>query len=124
MNKDIKLYLTALSKAVKRARKAQHLKQIDLADIANLETMSIKRAENPNLVDDLKLSTFIFIIRALNLDSNIVVYPELKEMQPTKSELLNFITTNCSEADCKFIFPAFKELVKMAHSTNLSDIRD
>lgn len=124
MNKDIKVFLTELSKAVKKARKAQHLKQTDLAESANLDTMSVKRAENPRLAADLKLSTFIFIIRALNLDPNIVVYPELKETQPTKSQLLNYISTNCSEADCKFIFPAFKELVKMAHSTNLSDIRD
>lgn len=60
MNKDIKVFLEVLAKAVKKARKAIHINQLKLAEMSNLELSSIKRAENPKIVDNLKLSTFIF----------------------------------------------------------------
>ena len=124
MNKDIKVFLEVLAKAVKKARKAIHINQLKLAEMSNLELSSIKRAENPRIADDLKLSTFIFVVRTLNLDANSIVYPERIDNSPTKEAMLNLLATKCSEDDCKFIESAFRDLVNMAHSRNTAEIKE
>ncbi len=124
MNKDIKVFLEVLAKAVKKARKRLRINQIKLAEISNLEISSIRRSENPKIADDLKLSTFIFVVRALNLDANSIVYPERIDNAPTKEALLNLLATTCSEDDCKFIESAFRDLVDMAHSRNATEIKE
>ncbi len=125
MDKDITKFLTALADTVKTARKARKMTQAQLAEKSGLDPMSVKRAENPKIAGTgLRLSTFILLMRALHLNPNSVVYPELKENSPTKEELLGILTADCSEEDCKFIRSAFLSLVKMAHSRNTTNIEE
>ncbi len=111
------------SKAVKKYRKAQGLTQEELSELSGVDLPTLKRIEGEAELSNPELFTIGPLISALKINPYEVFFPEKPAKNPDLYRLLNYLFTNCSNSDAKFIEASVKTLVDMAHSVNMKDIQ-
>ena len=111
------------SKAVIKYRKLLGLTQDDTAELSGVDLPTLKRIEGEAELSNPELFTIGPLISTLKINPYEVFFPEKPARNPDLYRLLNYIFTNCSNADAKLIEPSVKTLVEMAHSRNMKDVQ-
>ena len=107
--------LYALGRVVKENRLKQGLTQDEVAELAEIDSQTVRHIEN--FKTDPKLSVVSPLIRALHIDPQGVYYPELEQAQGALSEL-ECLLADRSEDQIRALFPVIRA------SLDLLDAKD
>ena len=106
-------YIQPLGDCIKEARTNLGLTQVQLAELIDRETRTIVNIENYR--GNPKMEVLYPLIRALNIDSNKIFYPEHTECNDNVSEL-EILISKCSIEDKEALLPICKAALKAIHS--------
>ena len=109
MDVETKKFTKALSDELKRARGDLGLTQEDVAEQVGIDPASIIKMENSQRNANPRLSTLYPVIRALNINPQIIFYPELYTDNP-HILLLQQIISDCSDEEADTLIPIVREL--------------
>ena len=108
-----------LGEIVKATRIEKGMTQKQLADILNIDERTIMNIEkyrsNPTL------EVLYPLIRALNIDSQEIFYPELS-IEKGYLEQVKQIITRCSEKEIAVLAPVMESVLKVLRSENATEI--
>ena len=94
--------LYSLGTVVKAARLKQRLIQDKVAELAGIDSQTVRHIEN--FQTDPQMSVVFPLIRALHIDPRDVYYPELRGTQEARTEL-DMLLADCSEEQIRAILP-------------------
>lgn len=103
-------YARSLGDAVKRARGRQGLSQREVADAANIDPQTVLKIENYK--GNPKLEVLYPLVRALNIDSREIFYPEI-ERESSAMDQLRLMIECCSEHEAEMIVPIIQATIKV-----------
>ena len=103
-----------LGNAVKRARGKLNLTQNQVANAANIDVRTVLNIENYK--GNPKLEVLYPLVRALNLDTQEVFYPELANSSPALTNL-HHLLTDCSEEEAEALIPIITSVLEVLRNT-------
>ena len=106
-------YSRSLGDAVKRARGRQGFSQREVAEAANIDTQTVLKIENYK--GNPKLEVLYALVRALNMDSREIFYPEIEHESPAMDQLRLMIEC-CSEQEAEMIIPILQAVIKVVRA--------
>ena len=108
-------YTKPLGDAIRSARTELGLTQTQVADRANIDPRTVLNIEhykgNP------KMEVLYPLIRALNLDSNTVFYPE-HQCEVTAITRLQFLVGSCSELEADLLYGIVQSVIDAMRKQN------
>ncbi len=108
-------YSHFLGDAVKRARGRQGFSQREVADAANIDTQTVLKIENYK--GNPKLEVLFSLVRALNMDSREIFYPEIERKSPALDQL-RLMIERCSDHEAEMLIPIFQAVINVIRAAD------
>ena len=102
----------SLSAAVRRARIREKWTQAELAEKIDTSIRTVQNIEKNYPEINPELRTVYRLIRTLNIDANIVFYPEHKCTTPNKQQLIHMVSS-LTEDEAAIAMQAIKEVISL-----------
>ena len=112
-------YSHSLGDAVKLARGRQGISQRELADAANIDPQTVLKIENYK--GNPTLEVLYALVRALDIDSREIFYPEIGHDSPALDQLRLMIEC-CSEHEAEMILPILQAVLKVIRANDFVTI--
>ena len=109
----MKDYSRSLGDAVKRARGASGLTQREVADKMDKDGRTVLNIENYK--GNPKLEVLYPLVRALNMDSREIFYPNMQRESPALRQL-RLLVEDCSEEEAIAMIPVFQSVLHAIRS--------
>ena len=93
-----------LADAIRQARAQLGLTQEQVAELAGTDPMNIMKMENINRNANPALTTLYPVIRALNIDPQVIFYPGIVRDNP-RIQLLQQLISDCSDSEADALIP-------------------
>lgn len=95
-------YMQILGDIVRSARLERGLSQSDVADHIDVDTRTVLKIENHK--GNPKMEILFPLIRELQIDPNMIFYPELQHNREYLSRFQHFLS-QCSEEEIRMLLP-------------------
>lgn len=116
----MKEYSRSLGDAVKRARGASGLTQREVADKMDKDVRTVLNIENYK--GNPKLEVLYPLVRALNMDSREIFYPNMQRESPALRKL-RLLVEDCSEEEAVAMIPVFQSVLHAMRSKVGTEIK-
>ena len=116
----MKDYSRSLGDAVKRARGASGLTQREVADKMDKDVRTVLNIENYE--GNPKLEVLYPLVRALNMDSREIFYPNMQRESPALRQL-RLLVEDCSEEEALAVIPVFQSVLNALRTKGGTEIK-
>ena len=116
----MKDYSRSLGDAVKRARGASGLTQREVADKMDKDVRTVLNIKNYK--GNPKLEVLYPLVRALNMDSREIFYPNMQRESPALRQL-RLLVEDCSEEEAIAMIPVFQSVLHVIRSKVGTEIK-
>ena len=116
----MKEYSRVLGDAVKRARGASGLTQREVAEKIDKDVRTVLNIENYK--GNPKLEVLFPLVRALNMDSREIFYPNMQWETPALRQL-RVLVEDCSEEEAAVIIPVLNAVLHSLRTNSGTEIK-
>lgn len=114
-------YVHVLGNIIRQERLRAGLTQDELAERVGIDARTILKIENHR--GNPKMEVLYPLIRALDIDANLVFYPESHEQVPALKQFLLFIS-KCNAEEIEALHKVCKTVLSVLHADVTMDIQD
>jgi len=113
-------YAKSLGDAVKRTRGKMKMTQVEVAAKANIDSRTVLNIENYN--GNPKLEVLYPLVRALNLDTQDIFYPEIENASTVIKQLQQLIS-GCTEEEAEALIPIITSVLSVLRDHETKTIK-
>lgn len=114
-------YKIPLGDAIRNTRKTLNLTQATVAERAGIDVRTLIAIENYE--GNPKMQVMYPLVRALEMDANLIYYPKISlEGRPALSRL-NSLTSNCTEQEADALCTIFETILSVMRSDKVIPIK-
>ena len=111
--------IVEVGKRIREVRVKKNMSQADLADKANISLSQISDIETGK--SSMRLSTFIGIVEALQVSADVLLRPDIPEVNKLYRSEYAEVLEDCTPAEIDSILKIVKEIKKSMHSPKPKD---
>ena len=114
-------YVYVLGNIIRRERLRAGLTQDELAERVGVDARTILKIENHR--GNPKMEVLYPLLRALNIDANLVFYPESAEQSPALKQFLLLIS-RCTSEEIEALHQVCQTVISVLNANKAIDIQD